>query len=121
MAECSAPAWNVVGLARLVGRRLAVYGQVERPVTTMPHWAPWAWGGTSNLSAALKKTAWPSGPEIIRPSKPVEGRVYLREVLDPTRIRVQSGSFPCERRVCAAGPGVIILTVPRYPGVRWNA
>jgi len=55
------------------------------------------------------------------PLQPLEGRVYLREVLDPTRIRVQSGSFPCERRVCAAGQGVIILVVRKYQGVRWNA
>jgi hypothetical protein len=40
----------------------------------------------------------------------------LREVLDPKRIRVQSGSFPCERRVCAAGQGVIILTVSTIRG-----
>src|SRR5918994_161823 len=45
----------------------------SRPVTTMPHCAPWAWEGTSNLSSARKKTAWPSGPEIIHPSKPSKG------------------------------------------------
>src|SRR5215203_7536129 len=45
----------------------------SRPVTTVPHCAPWAWGGTSTLSAARKKTAWPSGPEIICPSRPSKG------------------------------------------------
>src|SRR5215212_7956702 len=50
------------------------------------------------------------------PLQTIEGRVYLREDLDPTRIRVQSDSFPWERRVCAAGQGVIILTVPKVSG-----
>src|SRR5215203_7304233 len=45
----------------------------SRPVTTVPHCAPWEWEGTSTLSAARKKTAWPSGPEIIRPSRPANG------------------------------------------------
>ena len=104
-------AWDVVGLARLVGRWFAVYGQVEQ---AGHYYAPLRAVGVGRDFEPLR------GPEEDRlavgtgdhsPLQTLEGRVYLREVLDPKRIWVQSGSFPYERRVCAAGQGVIILTV----------
>jgi hypothetical protein len=67
------PRGYVVGLAGFVGSPFAVYGQVEQSRHDYAHCAPWAWGGTSNRSAARKKTAWPSGPEIIRSSNPSKG------------------------------------------------
>jgi meso-butanediol dehydrogenase / (S,S)-butanediol dehydrogenase / diacetyl reductase len=110
------PAWNVVSLARLVGRRLAVYGQVEQAAHD---YAPL---GAVGVGRDLEPLCGPEedrlavGARDHTPLQALEGRVYLREVLDPTRIRVHSGSFPCERRVCAAGQGVIILTVPKVSG-----
>ena len=109
-------AWNIVSLAGLVGRRLAVYGQVEQAAHD---YAPLRAVGVGRDLEPLR------GPEKDRlavgtgdhtPLQPLEGRVHLREVLDPTRIRVQSGSFPCERRVCAAGQGVIILILSTIRG-----
>ncbi len=104
--------WDVVGLARLVGTRLAVNGKVEQ---ACHDYAPLRAVGVGRDFEPLR------GPEEDRlavgardhtPLQPIEGRVYLGEVLDPTRIRVQSDSFRCGRRVCAAGQGVIILIVP---------
>ena len=109
-------AWNFVGLTRFIGGLLAVYGQVEQAAHD---YAPLRAVGVRRDLEPLR------GPEEDRlavgtgyhtPLQTIEGRVYLREDLDPTRIRVQSGSFPCERRVCAAGQGIIILTVPKVSG-----
>src|SRR5215210_473842 len=109
-------AWNFVGLTRFIGGLLAVYGQVEQAAHD---YAPLRAVGVRRDLEPLR------GPEEDRlavgtgdhtPLQTLEGRVYLREVLDPTRIRVQSGSFPCERRVCVAGQGVIILTVSTIRG-----
>ena len=107
---------NIVGLAWFIGRLLAVDGQVEQATHD---YAPLRAVGVGRDPEPLR------GPEEHRlavgagdhtPLQTFEGRVYLRKVLDPTRIRVQNGSFPCERRVCAAGQGVIILTVPEGSG-----
>src|SRR3712207_5968557 len=95
--------WDVVGLARLVGRLLAIYRQVERAAHD---YAPLPAVGVGRDLEPLR------GPEEDRlsvgagdhtPLHAFEGRICLREVLDPKRVRVQRGSFPCERRVCAAG------------------
>src|SRR5215211_521625 len=80
----------------------------RRPATTMPHWAPWACGGTSNSSAARKKTAWPCGLASSRPSIPVKG------VSTSGRSSIQSGNGFIKSSspdVCTPDPGVIILSV----------
>src|ERR687897_455466 len=108
--------WDVVGLARFIGRRLTVDGQVE---PAAHDYAPLrAVGVRRHLEPlrALEKHRLSVGAGDHSPLQTIEGRVYLREVLDPQRIRVQSGSLPCERRVCAVGHGVIILTAPIVSG-----
>jgi len=107
---------DVVGLAGFVGGRLAIYGQVKQAAHDYTPLRAVGVGRDLEPLGGPEEDRLAVGARDHTPLQTIEGRVYLREDLDPTRIRVQSGSFPCERRVCAAGQGVIILTVPKLSG-----
>ena len=96
-------AWDVVSLTRSIGRRLAIYGQVEQACHDYAPLRAVGVGGDFEPLCGPEEDRLAVGTRDHTPLQTFEGRVYLREVLDPKRIRVQSGSFPCERRVCAAG------------------
>src|SRR5829696_4867919 len=90
--------WDVVGLTRLVDSLFTADGQVQ---AAGHDYAPLCAVGVGRNFESL------CGPEEDRLAvgagdhtsfQTLEGRVYLREVLYPARVGVQSGSFPVWRR-----------------------
>jgi hypothetical protein len=112
---------DVVGFAGFVSILFAVYGQVEQACY---HHTPLRAVGVGRDLDPLRcpeKDRLAVGAGDHTPIHAIEGSVYLREVLYPRCVRVQSGSYSLARRVCATCQSVIILIAPTTSGVTWNA